>query len=372
MKITAIIAAAGNSRRMGKDKLLLKVGADAVIVSAVRPFLEIADVQQIIISIKAKQSDAIRDELSASGIDTTKICFAVGGETRSESVYIAFASVPSDTDLVLVHDGARPYVSASLIRRIIDHAQAVGAAVPVVAPADAILVNESPFNRKYVKLVQTPQAFDYKKLLGAYMLFAGTQKFYTVPDDFTLWCSAYGEFPQALVDGDPANIKITTPSDLPNLYGSGYDVHRFCEGDHIYLGGVRIPFDHGVVAHSDGDVLLHAVMDALLSSAGLPDIGFQFPNTDEAYRGISSTVLLEKTLAMLAEHGVSLRQVTATIIAEAPKIAPLVKTIRDSLATLCGLPPCRVGITATTNEKVGEIGKGEAIAVYASVTVRSI
>lgn len=371
MKVSVIIAAAGKSRRMGRNKLLLHLGEDATVICAVRPFLSAKDVSQIVVCTASEDYEAVLHEFERAAIDMSYVNFAVGGETRAESVCSALALVHADTDVVLIHDGARPHVTTELIERVATHAAAVGAAVPVVPSADAVLVNDVPFNKKYVRLVQTPQGFDCTKLRAAYML-CSQRNLETMPDDFTVWCAAYGECPEAIVEGDPANRKITTVADLPHLYGTGYDIHRFSDsGDFVTLGGVRVPNTRGVVAHSDGDVLLHAVMDAILSVAGLPDIGVQFPNSDERFRGISSMLLLSEVLELARENGVTPVRISATIIAETPKITPYVKEIRSSIAKACGIPCSAVGICATTNESVGEIGKGEAIAASVIVTARA-
>ncbi|HRR89228.1 MAG TPA: 2-C-methyl-D-erythritol 2,4-cyclodiphosphate synthase [Eubacteriales bacterium] len=371
-EIGVIIAAAGESKRMGRDKLLIKIGRDSVLARAVRPFLDVDGICEIVVAAKEDKFEIYRESLLESGLGLKKIKFAKGGDSRAESVFSALSSLSKSINFVLVHDGARPYVSASLIKRVIEGAEERGVAVPAVAAKDAILLSGAPFNRELIRLVQTPQGFNLIKLVAAYEIAKEKNALIRAFDDYSVWVQAFGEDASAIIAGCPENIKITGREDLPAIYGSGYDIHRFTDGDHIFLGGVKIPSARGVSAHSDGDILIHAVIDALLSAAGLPDIGVHFPDTDEKYRGVSSMELLSAVLPLIKERGLAPLHLSANIIAESPKIAPFVLEIKTSLASALGLPLSSVGITATTNEKVGDIGNNEAIACIATVTLSII
>ena len=306
-----------------------------------------------------------------------------GGQTRQESVAIGLFTLGGTLDdLVLVHDGARPLVSQDVIGRCLEGAMLHGnavAALPIadtLKAADEAQIVRQTVDREGLWAVQTPQAFRVSTLYEAYaaardMGWAGTDEASLV-EKFT-------DEPVHLVLGDPANFKVTRPEDLrlaesllmrqPEMamprIGFGYDIHPLTEGRRLMLGGVEVPSSRGLDGHSDADVILHALCDALLGAAGLPDIGHLFPNTDPTYAGISSLKLLTEVARRLTSEGLQVGNVDLTLIAEAPKIAPYVPRMREAIADVLRIAPGQVGIKATTNEGLGSLGRGEGIAAHA-------
>jgi 2-C-methyl-D-erythritol 4-phosphate cytidylyltransferase/2-C-methyl-D-erythritol 2,4-cyclodiphosphate synthase len=366
MIVNAIIAAGGSSKRYGENKLFEKIGNSNIIMEAVKKFVENDRISRIVIAIKSENVDEMLHFFEYYQVDSQKVKYAQSGDTRSESVQNALISLEDDCDVVLIHDAARPFVSAKLIDEIIDAAAQKGAAVPCVPLVDSIICAHTfPMSqsRDAFRAVQTPQGFDCRKLRQAYEL--RTKDF---ADDFGVYETYIGG-EVALIQGDAKNIKITTKDDLKTcLSGCGYDIHRLKSGgDGIILGGVVIPYDKSFIAHSDGDVIIHSLMDALLSALGEKDIGHQFPTSDPKYKNASSLKLLDEVLNKVKKRNLYAANISAAVIAEHPRISPFCDQIRQSLARAFGIPKERVGISATTNEAVGEIGKGEAIACYSTV-----
>ena len=270
----------------------------------------------------------------------------------------------------MVHDGARPYVTTRVIEDTIVktiQAGAAVAAVPVtdtikeIAPGDVGSITTLDRSRLYA--AQTPQGFEAALIRQAYE--NAKKEGLSATDDAQL-VEMMGHR-VALAQGDYANIKITTPSDLPvrQQAGTGFDAHRLVDGRPLILAGIQIPFEKGLLGHSDADVLTHAIMDALLGAAGMGDIGHHFPDTDEKYRGISSVILLEKVVALIKAKGFSINNVDATLMAQRPKIAPYIPSMTQKLSQVMGMPPGRLNIKATTTEKLGIPGREEGMAAEA-------
>ncbi len=306
-----------------------------------------------------------------------------GGERRQDSVAAGLAALPGDCDAVLVHDAARPFASAVLIRSLLDALQAGhDAAVPGLAVTDTIkTVTDGPAGRQVagtpdraaLVAVQTPQAFSLDLLRRAHEA-AGAEG-WEVTDDASM-VERLGR-PVTVVPGEPDNVKITTPEDLAMLdataapqprTGWGYDVHRFGPGRPLRLGGVPIPGGPEVVAHSDGDVLLHALTDAVLGCCGGGDIGRLFPDTDPAFDGLESAVFLDTALDLADRAGVRVTHADVTIVAQVPKLAPWMDQIRDNLVRLLALAPEAVNVKATTEEGLGFTGSKQGIKAVACVT----
>lgn len=333
------------------------------------------------------------EELKArAGLDPDfpVLCVA-GGARRQDSVLAALRALPDEAGHVLVHDSARPFVTRDLVRRLLDALDGGSCAViPGLRVTDTIKVVEKREDgdaaagecvvgtpvRSTLRAVQTPQGFRKDALLAAHD--ALNTPDHDVTDDASLMEEAGHRV--LVVEGDPANVKITNPEDLALLKtedkgqaclpctGFGYDVHRYGGTRPLVLGGVRIPCDLAVEAHSDGDVLLHALMDALLGLAGLGDIGEHFPDTDPAYDGARSTDLLGLVLRRLA--GLEVRPIHAdlTVVAQKPRIKEHKELIRRNVARLLGLPVDRVNVKATTEELLGFTGAVKGIKAYAVVT----
>lgn len=376
MNIAAIIPAAGSGSRAGfsKNKILQKIGGSPVIARTVSAFAQNAGISRIVVCA----NEADRKDL-ARELAPFDLCFASGGATRTESVKNALgllAALPCPPDYVLIHDAARPFVSQKIINDCIDTVRQFGSAVCALPCTDTAVLAESGFisdtvERDKLFALQTPQGFAFAPLYEAYGKI-------TESDAFTDDSGVYKKYvaPPRLFAGEKGNIKLTFAEDFQmETYrtGIGTDTHAFgAEKDHIVLGGVKIPSERGLIAHSDGDVLCHALMDALLSAAGLADIGHHFPDTDPAYKGADSLALLARVYALLQERGFSVVNVSAAISAERPKLAPYIAQMKKNLADVLHISEQCVGISAGTNEGLGYIGRGEGITVIANALLRSV
>ena len=377
-KITVRVVAAGRGSRFGGDlpKQFLKIGEKTVLERAIEPFQDHPAVDGIIVAASEEYLEHCRRICSRFDKTEAVVC---GGEQRQDSVFACLERV--EDGLVMVHDGARPSVTQDVIDRVIDGAYNHGASVPCVPVKDTIRqmkdsggLLSATLDRSSLFCVQTPQGFHTQILKRAYEK-AKTDGF--VGTDDAGLVERLGE-PVPITEGDYANIKITTREDLPeqtagwrNLnkmdmrIGSGYDVHQLTEGRKLILGGVDIPYEKGLLGHSDADVLLHALMDALLGAAALGDIGKHFPDTDEKYRGISSLKLLEHVKLLISDSGYSVGNADITVIAQKPKIASYIPAMRKNIAETLGIEIERVNVKGTTTEKLGFVGRCEGIACEA-------
>jgi 2-C-methyl-D-erythritol 4-phosphate cytidylyltransferase/2-C-methyl-D-erythritol 2,4-cyclodiphosphate synthase len=310
-----------------------------------------------------------------------------GGIRRQDSVANAFERVSSAADVVVVHDAARPFASARLIELTVDAAYESGAAVAAVPASDTVkeaalggqarkdLVVERTLTRERIFLAQTPQAFRRDVLREALAL--ARQTGIDVTDEAAL--AERAGHTVRLVAGEAQNAKITTADDLrmaramaggdgdraPIRIGTGYDLHRLVEGRPFVLAGVTIPSAKGPLGHSDADVLCHAITDAVLGAAAAGDIGRHFPDTDERWRGAAGLDLLARAVDLVRSRGVTIVNVDAVVIAERPRLAPHIPAICSNLARTLGVDAAAVSVKGKTNEGLGEIGKGEAIAAHA-------
>lgn len=307
---------------------------------------------------------------------------AYGGQTRQISVHNGLEALAAHRpDIVLIHDGARPFVSPALLGRAISAAERHGAAVPATAVTDTIKQIEgdrivaSP-DRAALRAVQTPQAFRFDLILAAHRAAARAD----MTDDAAV-AQAAGHAVHVF-EGDPANFKVTTMSDLhaaaerlgPSLtdmrVGQGFDVHAFVAGDAVWLGGVKIPHDQKLDGHSDADVVLHALCDAIYGALGDGDIGAHFPPSEPKWRGAASTIFLEHAAQRVRARGGQIAHLDVNLVCEAPRIGPHRETMRARIAEIAGISIDRVGVKATTAEKLGFVGRGEGIACMALATVR--
>lgn len=355
MSVDAIIVAAGQSRRMSSNKLLYELGECPLVVRTALTFLSVAEIDDIII---VTDDENIKAQLSFN----KKFIFAPGGATRTQSVINALSLCQAD--IVLIHDGARPFVTAALIKKVIERTKQFGSAIPVLPLPDSVRTKDGNIltgfpDRQNFCLAQTPQGFDTKKLRRAYQ---GTGGNYT--DDSQVFAGLYQPH---IVDGEENNKKITFDGDLLGInakVGNGFDLHRLEEGLTLTLGGVVIPYHKGLEAHSDGDVLIHSIMDALLSAAGERDIGCLFPDTEPKYKGISSLILLSKVAEILCQKNVKIINISSVILAQQPKLADCIPEMAKNIAAALKIKSPAVSISATTTERTGIIGNGQAIAVY--------
>jgi 2-C-methyl-D-erythritol 4-phosphate cytidylyltransferase/2-C-methyl-D-erythritol 2,4-cyclodiphosphate synthase len=310
----------------------------------------------------------------------------LGGATRQASVLAGLAALENSApDIVLVHDAARPFLSSALVDRAIDAAAASGAAIPALPVTDTVKVVDSDgrvtqtIDRASLRTVQTPQAFDFYKLLAAHRRAAesGRQDF---TDDAAL--AEWAGLTVTTFEGESRNMKLTTAEDFAKLQadefarlpdirsGMGFDVHAFGPGDHVTLGGVRIAHDQAITGHSDADVALHALVDAILGALADGDIGSHFPPSDPQWRGASSDRFLRFAVERVAARGGRIAHLDVSIVCEAPKIGPHRDAIRQRIAEIAGVTVDRVAVKATTNEQLGFIGRREGIVAYANATIR--
>jgi 2-C-methyl-D-erythritol 4-phosphate cytidylyltransferase/2-C-methyl-D-erythritol 2,4-cyclodiphosphate synthase len=318
---------------------------------------------------------------------------ALGGATRQESVRNGLEAIAGETvgrtpEIVLIQDAARPFADPALVARAVDAAREHGAAAPGVPLNDTVkqidangVVVATP-DRARLRAVQTPQSFRFDLILEAHRAAAAGGREYT---DDAMIAEAAGHAVH-IFDGDPANFKLTTPEDfarameqsnapalaaLPDIrMGQGYDVHAFAPGDKIWLGGVAIAHDHALAGHSDADVLMHAITDAVLGAIAEGDIGAHFPPSDPQWKGAASRIFLEHACKLVRARGGMIAHIDATVVCEAPKVGPHREAIRQSLATIMGPDVGRVAIKATTTEKLGFTGRREGVAALAVATVR--
>ena len=391
-EIAVIIAAAGRGRRMGAPvpKQFIKMGGEPILAKTLRVFEDIDEIDHVIIVTGDDYIDQCNAIAKNYGMHKVK-AVVEGGTERQDSVYNALKEVNNrfpKAELVLIHDAARPFVPEETVANVIRVAYTKGAAVACVPMKDSLRkvaksaegegdgVAEAAgghqsdtsggsmaVDRSEYFAVQTPQGFRTGELLHAYEE-AMAEGWYGT-DDASL--AERAGMQVEIVTGDYGNIKITTKEDLPMEYrvGTGFDVHKFEEGRPLILGGVDIPYEKGLAGHSDADVLVHALMDALLGAAALGDIGRHFPDTDQQYKGISSLKLLEHVGKLLTEEGYSIGNVDVTVIAQAPKIAPHIEEMRDNIAEILKLEKSRINIKGTTTEKLGFTGRKEGIAAEA-------
>jgi 2-C-methyl-D-erythritol 4-phosphate cytidylyltransferase/2-C-methyl-D-erythritol 2,4-cyclodiphosphate synthase len=395
MHVTAIVAAGGRGRRFGGavPKQLLAVGGRSILERSVALFLAHSAIDEVVVALPA---ELLADPPSFLGSSEKPLHLVAGGARRQDSVISALEAANERSDVIVIHDAARPLATSDLVSRTIAAAAESGAAVAALAASDTVkrsarnpadggsgeLLVAETIPRESIFLAQTPQAFRRDVLRDALAL-AGTLVD-EVTDEATLVERA-GR-PVRLVRGEATNIKITTPEDLQiaetiargagarpartGRAGVGYDLHRLVEGRPLVLGGVNIPSGRGLLGHSDADAVCHAITDAILGAAAEGDIGRHFPDTDPAWHNASSVDLLRRAAQLLRDRGLEVGNVDASVIAERPRLTPYIDAMRANVAGALGVSASRVSIKAKTNEGVGELGRGEAIAVHAIALVR--
>jgi 2-C-methyl-D-erythritol 4-phosphate cytidylyltransferase / 2-C-methyl-D-erythritol 2,4-cyclodiphosphate synthase len=374
MKVSVIIAAGGQGTRLGGAvaKQWLAFGGRTLLERSVAAFDAHPRVDEIVVVVPPGTTDA---PVPATATPRRVV---TGGARRQDSVAEGFAAVAADAAIVLVHDAARPFVSAAVIDRAIDGAIAGGAVVPAVPVHDTVKqvaraggdVIAGTLPRETLFLAQTPQAFRRQVLADA--IDAGRQG--AAGTDEAMLAEQAGHEVR-IVAGDDANVKITTAADLERArasaappafrIGTGYDLHVFAEGRPLILGGVRIPYDRGLRGHSDADAVCHAVTDAILGAANLGDIGRLFPDTDPRYKDADSLVLLADAASRVRDAGWQVVNVDVVVIAERPKIGPHAPAMQASLARTLGVDAGAIAVKGKTNEGVDAMGRGEALAVHA-------
>jgi 2-C-methyl-D-erythritol 4-phosphate cytidylyltransferase / 2-C-methyl-D-erythritol 2,4-cyclodiphosphate synthase len=383
-RTAAILVAAGRGLRAGAGgpKQYRVIGGQTVIFRAIEPFSRHPDVFAVQPVVNPDDTALFNEAV----VGLRHRSPTNGGATRQASVRAGLEALASEKpDIVLIHDAARPFVTQALISRAIDAAGRTGAAIPAVPVTDTIKLTgangdvEATPDRARLRIAQTPQAFRFDVILDAHRR-AAREGLSDFTDDAAI--AEWAGLTVATFEGDPANMKLTTPEDfvreearLASLLGdirtgTGYDVHAFGEGDHVMICGVRVPHTKGFLAHSDGDVGLHALVDAILGALADGDIGSHFPPSDPQWKGASSDRFLKYAVDRITARGGRIANLEVTLICERPKIGPLRDTMRAKIAEISGVNISRVAVKATTSEKLGFTGREEGIAATASATIR--
>ena len=370
-----ILTAGGQSTRFGGGKKeYIEIEGETIIRRSLRPFLSLPYLKRVVVTYPKGQREEMTKAVGdiAEGIP---LSFVEGGETRTLSVKngVSFLSSFSDYSLIAVHDGARPFVSVDTIERCLSAAEVTGGAVPALKFPDAVKrcsaegdIIES-LDRNGLLRVQTPQVFSRDTLISAYASLSESESY---DDDASLFLSRGGRV--KAVEGNEGNIKITWQSDLKKKEGEmrigfGNDIHRLVENRPLMMGGIALPHTKGEEAHSDGDVLLHALIDALLGAAAKGDIGCLFPPEDKKWKDRDSKELLATVLSLLE---IEIINIDAVITLEGFRLKPYTAAIRESLSTLLSLPVDRISVKAKTNEGLDSLGKGEAVKAEVVVLVK--
>jgi 2-C-methyl-D-erythritol 4-phosphate cytidylyltransferase/2-C-methyl-D-erythritol 2,4-cyclodiphosphate synthase len=380
MTIAALIVAAGRGTRAGPGgpKQYRQLGGMPVLRRTLAAFAGHPAIDLIQVVVHPDDENAY--EAASRGLPKLlPACF--GGETRQSSVAIGLECLAaSEPAQVLIHDGARPLVSAALISRIVTALDAHRGALAARPLADTLRrahdgIAGETVPRDGLWRAQTPQGFHFKDILEAHRQAKGSD--YT--DDVAV--AAAAKIAVAMIEGDERNLKITSADDLAlaeallagsgeSRTGSGYDVHRFGEGDHVWLCGIKVPHTHGLIGHSDADVGLHAITDALLGAISAGDIGQHFPPSDPRWKGASSDRFLAHAASLVEKAGARIVHVDVTLICERPKVGPHRAAMQVRIAEVLSLAADRVSIKATTTEGLGFTGRQEGIAAQAIATVR--
>ena len=359
-RIGAVLLAAGSSQRMGADKLAMRFGGVTPVEACLSTFMS-CKTQFDCIIITASEDNIERVSSIAGRYSGVRVI--LGGSTRGGSVLRALREI--DCDTVAIHDAARCLVTGDIIERSIASANKYGSGIAGIWARDTLHKDGAAIDREGVFMAQTPQSFDRNRILEAYEL---AQKNDTACTDDCAIFRLAGNTPH-YVEGSIMNQKLTGREDVTLFSavmrsvrsGIGEDTHRLVADRKLILGGVDIPYTKGLLGHSDADVLAHAVIDALLGAAGLPDIGRQFPDSDSAYAGICSMELVKRTAGLIANAGFTVGNVDAVIVAEAPKLAPYIGSMRENIAAALGIEADRVNVKATTTEGMGPEGRGECM-----------
>lgn len=387
LKVSVIVVAAGSGRRFGyeRNKLFYPLCGKIVLEHTLTNLFAAKCVSETVIVVSErdrKDVEAVVRTLKPS----IPVKYAIGGAEREDSVYNGLLLTTEDCDIVMVHDGSRPMAGPEWFDNAVSVMERADAAVYAVPVKDTVKLREDTettepqqlktLDRSRLIAVQTPQVFRRSVLKKAHE-YAKEQGF-SGTDDASLVEACGGSI--VVLNGDERNLKVTTPDDIPVLefylngptkhcVGSGYDVHRLIAGRKLILGGVTVPHGKGLEGHSDADVLIHAVMDALLGAAGLKDIGTYFPDTDVAYKDVSSIALLRKVKQILVENGCRIINVDATLLAQEPKVKPYISQMVHNIAVALEMDESNVSVKATTTERLGFVGNEEGMAAQAAAMV---
>lgn len=382
--VAAVVLAAGRGIRAGSGlpKQYRSLGGEPVVRASLALMAWHGQIGTVVPVIHP--DDAARYQTASAGLNLLPPVH--GGATRQASVHAGLEALSAHPpDVVLVHDAVRPFCTAGLVSRAIAACAETGAAIPVLGVTDTIKSVDalghvtSTLDRSTLRRVQTPQAFAYPALLDAHRR-ASKNSQQDFPDDAAL--AEWAGIKVSVFAGEPGNIKLTTDDDFASAearrtasladlrVGNGIDVHPFGPGDHVMIGGVRIPHDRGFVAHSDGDVAIHALVDAILGALSDGDIGAHFSPNDPRWRGAASEQFLKFAVERVRARGGRIAHLDVTIVCEAPRIGPHRDAIRRRIAEIAEIADERVAVKGTSTEKLGFIGRGEGMAAYATATIR--
>ena len=377
---SVLIMSAGTSSRMGEDKQRILISGKPVLMRSVEAFLPFSEVREILVVTSPEKTAEYEAILSPLGDSRVRV-LGCGGKTRQQSVFAGIRAVSEQAEFVAIHDGARPLVPAEVIAEAFRTAAESDAAIPALPVKDTIkmvkdgVIVQTP-ERSSLFQAQTPQVFRKQEYLDAMEQALAENLDFT--DDAQLFERTGRQV--RITKGSEANLKITTPADIPAAeaalckvkteektmrIGHGYDVHRLVPERKLILGGVKIPYEKGLLGHSDADVLLHAIMDAMLGALALGDIGGHFPDNDPAYKGADSRVLLREVNRLIREAGYRPGNIDATVAAQAPKLKPHIPAMREKIAADLSIPVSAVSVKATTEEGLGFTGSGEGISATA-------
>lgn len=392
IRTAAVIVAAGRGERAGQStegpKQYRRIGGQAVLAHTLRTFLACEQISPVVVVIHSDDHDLYHAALQRADIDATRIRLVTGGPTRQESTRLGLLALCDDApDYVMIHDGVRPFITQDLLKRIMIALHPQTGVLPALAVSDtlkqaggdALVTKTVP--RAGLFAAQTPQSFPFAPILDAHnAAFALGRTDFTDDAAIAEWQS----IPVRVVEGSADNTKITWAKDIemadqrlrqdmvafPDIRtGNGYDVHSFEAGDHVWLCGVKIPHTHKLNGHSDADVALHALTDALLATRGAGDIGTHFPPSDPQWKGAASRQFVEFAVKTVREAGGRIANADITLIAEEPKIGPHREAMTAELSDMLGVSADRVSVKATTNEKMGFVGRKEGIASIVTVSV---
>jgi len=364
MTVSVIIAAAGSGKRFGSavPKQYLEIDGVTVLEKALDAFCGFKD-----IVVVCDDTAACKKYLG-----DREIKLVLGGAERQDSIKNALAEVSGD--IVLIHDAARPFVSKEVIDGVIKALEKDAGAIPCVQPKNTIRTESETLDRSKLYEVQTPQGFRTKDLKEAFKY--AYEKGFKGTDDASIleyyWKENKIPGKIAITPGDYQNIKITTPEDMPRevRFGNGYDVHRLVSGRPLMLGCIKIPYEKGLLGHSDADVLAHAMADALLGAAALGDIGHIFPDNAKETEGMAGSEILSKSAEMVRKKGYTIMMVDGTVIAENPKLAPHIKAMREGVASALGIDFENVSIKATTEENMSDVSREGMAAIATCVLTK--
>ena len=384
MRTAALIVAAGRGTRAAGPvpKQYVRIGGEPILARTLGMFLTHAHIDIVQVAIAAEDAPLYSEAVASFG-DARLLPPIVGGATRQDSVHNGLLALAGHApDRVLIHDAARPAVTADIIDRVLAALNDLPGAIAALPVADT-LKQAGPdgriagtVDRAGLWQAQTPQGFRFADILDAHERAAAAGR-----DDLTddAAVAEWAGLHVALVLGSPANAKLTTAEDIamaeravrvPNIRtGQGFDVHRLVPGDHVWLCGIRVAHTHALQGHSDADVALHALTDALLGAIGAGDIGHHFPDTDPRWKGADSAIFLREALRLVGARGGTIGNVDVTLLCEAPKVAPHREAMRRRIADLLNLEVDRVSVKATTTEGLGFTGRREGVAALATATV---